>query len=114
MSAPIAPSDHAPPPFEVEVHRSGRDAVIVLHGELDMAGLLSLALVIDEAGNHPSKRVILDLADLSFIDASGIRAVHSARRKLGADGTEVVVRAVQPLVRRAFRLCGVGDWGASA
>jgi anti-anti-sigma factor len=114
VSVPIAPSVHGPPPFEVEIDRSGPDVVIVLHGELDMAGLLSLALVIDEATDHSSERLILDLADLSFIDASGIRAVRSARRRLGADGTEVVVRAVQPFVRRVFRLCGLGHWGASA
>ena len=112
MSAPHPPPTHARP-FAVAVEASESPVVIVLHGELDMAGTPSFALVMDEVAANASHRVVFDLADLSFIDAGGISAILSAARDLEVRGVEVAVRDPQRVVRRLFLLCGLDDWAAA-
>ena len=79
-----------------------------LRGELDLA----------TAGDLPqetfsSRRdlttVLVDLGDLTFCDASGLRALLAFARRHRAYGRSVVVVRATPLMWRLMRLCGVTD-----
>jgi anti-anti-sigma factor len=91
----------------VELRDDGRGAT--LHGELDLASYdamsNSLAPLFDVAGN-----VVLDLADVTFIDSSAIRLF--VRLQEARDGTGVVqLRGPQPHVARVLEVAGVTDLG---
>lgn len=78
--------------FETECEELADNAVIVrAHGELDVATapVLDRALV-DCAREHPS-RLIVDLADVPFMDASGLRVLVSARGRQHEDHGEMLI-----------------------
>jgi len=95
-------------PFSVRVERQApgdRVARTVIHvaGELDVAtsGLLAAAVArAMEAGNAGRADLVVDLAHVRFIDASGVNVlIRAASRARGADGT-LVLRSPSRAVRR--------------
>jgi anti-sigma B factor antagonist len=99
----------APPPTEFEVHEGrGAEGVLTLRpaGELDIATAAQLerALVDDR---RPGDRVVLDLADLEFIDSTGLRAIVRGAEAARRDGWELQLRPGSPAVQRVFEIAGV-------
>jgi anti-anti-sigma factor len=81
-------------------HLSGRGASLSLHGEVDvtLADALFRALV-DVACDRPGE-VVLDLADLRFLDVAGARALARATQVLRAADVQLrMVRAPRIAVR---------------
>ena len=81
---------------------------VSLRGELDLA----------TAGDLPQDKfssrrdlttVLVDLGDLTFCDAAGLRALLAFARLHRAQGRAVVVVRATPLMWRLMRLCGVTD-----
>jgi anti-sigma B factor antagonist len=85
----------------------GSDGVIVVHGDIDVAGgpILEAALLKVD-GNTP---VIIDLDDVFFIDSSGLRCLLGAGRRAHARGTNVVLRGVGSEVLRLLEITGTTD-----
>jgi anti-anti-sigma factor len=82
--------------------------ILVLHGEFDMAQTAVFA-----ASAAPwvegvrSADLILDLADLSFVDSSAIRALLQLAKALGP--RRLRLRAPQPMVRKVLELTSLTD-----
>ena len=73
-------------------------------GELDLTGSDALlAALVRTRG----RRVTVQLADLAFIDARGLRAFVAARRALESGGRELVLADPSPFVARVFALAGL-------
>ncbi|MEO5680827.1 MAG: STAS domain-containing protein [Acidimicrobiales bacterium] len=93
--------------FHAEVQRADDAVVLRLHGELDMA----TAELLDEAfaavldGGGPG--VVVDLANLSFLDSTGIASLLGAGQRAKDHGRSFVVRAPRRPVLKALRLTGV-------
>lgn len=102
-------SPEAPQPFEAD-SRGCRVDVLALRGELDLAGALVLWRALSDLAHAPGGRLVLDVSQLTFIDASGIRAIARARARLHDEGADVVVRHPQPAVRRTLELCSLDGW----
>ena len=83
--------------FYVEVTPAGS---LLLRGELDMATVQDLQDKIDEI-MVPGQPIVLDLAQLSFLDSS---AVHCFSRVRGESGHPVVVMSASASVRRILDL----------
>lgn len=98
--------------FHVELNVGfGGNAVVGLHGELDVAGVPALAsqLIAAAAARGPS--VIMDLAGLDFIDCFGMGVLVRARKWARKSGGDVLLAAPQQHVRRLLRLMGLdGDF----
>jgi anti-sigma B factor antagonist len=84
---------------------------IVLSGEIDIAcaaalrslgGRLASALA---AGD----RLPVDVADVTFLDSSGVGALIAVRNAAAARGGSVVLRNLSTSVRRLFELSGLID-----
>ena len=90
-----------PKPFEV---RMESDGVVYLSGELDMAvaAAFSQSLISSLDGQPP----VLNLAELTFLDSSGIRAILQVAR---VSGQEVVLRSLHPNIRRVLKATGVNE-----
>jgi anti-anti-sigma factor len=93
--------------FVVAVNRIGDEVVLALCGELDEwtkpRFVAALALV-EEA----DVRVVLDLADLAFIDVGCIGEIHRARNRAADRGTELTLRSPNRLLARILDLTGLG------
>ena len=93
--------------FGVEVSTSEGQVTLTMRGELDLSNQrhLAAALVGIEAS---SAEIILDLADLTFIDAGSIGLIHRARNLARLRGTDVVLRSPNPSLHRILELTGLG------
>jgi anti-sigma B factor antagonist len=89
----------------IEVGVEGAAIVLVLRGELDLAGASPLASALEAAIAAGQSRLVLELGHLAFIDGSGVRLIERARQRLRAQGGELTLRHSQPHVRRILELC---------
>lgn len=99
-----------PEPFGAVARAAGHGVLVCLRGELDLAGASKLSRALNGVESFIGVRVVLDLSELIFIDATGIGAIGRARDRLRRQGSEVIVRHPQPAVRRALETCGLDDW----
>jgi anti-anti-sigma factor len=81
-------------------HRSLR-----VSGELDIATAPVLAAALD-GEIRPGSRLRLDVDDLAFVDAAGLRVLVGVRRTAGPSG-RVVLRHPSPRVQRVIALTGL-------
>ena len=82
--------------------------IVSLHGELDMASAGGLAEALVEVAGST---VVVDLADLKFMDSSGIGALVVARSRVLSKGMgQLVVSRPTEIVRKAMEIVGLGAW----
>ena len=78
------------------LHDAGR--VLALHGEIDMATEHSFQEAVTQAlTTQPFGRVVLDCADLRFIDSSGLRVLIRAHK--AAKEQQAVLAIASPIHR---------------
>ena len=82
----------------------GSSVVLRLAGELDMATADELRLSLEDAIAAGSP-VVVDMAGVEFIDASGLRPILQAAAKLNGSGPLTLVNA--PHVSRLLQLTGL-------
>jgi anti-anti-sigma factor len=88
--------------FHVEVMPAGN---LLLRGELDMATVQDLQDKIDGI-MVPGQAIVLDLAQLTFLDTS---AIHCFIRAEAGSGHPVVLMNASRGVRRILELAGLGS-----
>jgi anti-sigma B factor antagonist len=84
------------------------DVIVALRGELDVldAADVAGALAAVTAGEP---RVIVDLAGLGFIDASGLAALVSGRKHVGTPGGDLLLAAPQQRVLQVLTVTHLLD-----
>ncbi len=91
------------------VNDRGDEIDVALRGELDLAAAESLTdFLIDLALERPCK-IICDLANVSFLDSTGIRALLSAASAASGANSIVVARHPTVAVLRVLEICGVAE-----
>ena len=100
--------DHTQP-FEIHQVQNGSNAVVVkLSGEFDMAGCADFEAAVRALGADALRKVVIDLAELTFIDSSGIRSLLDSKRRAEEHGMALVVRIpAAGQVRQVLELTGV-------
>jgi anti-sigma B factor antagonist len=63
----------APEGFEVNEQESADGVVLAVAGELDIQTVVELESRVDEVLRRGIERLVLDLAELAFMDSSGLR-----------------------------------------
>lgn len=92
-------------PNEVWTVRAGKAAIIVVRGELDVASAdETLGAIIRAISETSYDRVLMDLADVTFMDAAGLGAVISARRSANGVGISLDLVTPSEAVSRLLRL----------
>lgn len=85
---------------------SDGERVIRLRGELDIESAPDLERVL--LRSRPARqRVVLDLAELKFMDSTGLRVLVRARTAADEGRWEIGLRNVPPTIRRLFDMTGV-------
>ncbi|SUZ83844.1 uncharacterized protein METZ01_LOCUS36698 [marine metagenome] len=93
--------------MRLDVHRSPRDGcvVLVLIGELDLAGAPRLRQAVVAEAAAGERHVVLDLTAVDFIDSTGLGVVVGALRRLRTHDGELSVVCPEPRLRRVFEMC---------
>ena len=82
-----------------QIDRVGDCAVVHAGGEIDANTVQAFHETETEAASEAS-RVVIDLADVTFVDSSGLGALIAARRSARESGGSLVLVSPPPLVRR--------------
>jgi len=86
-----------PQPFEVRTAKQDGHWVVAVQGVIDLATVGTLEAYL----NGVTGRVVLDLANVTFIDSMGVALLLSATK----DG--LTIGDASPEVRRVFETCGL-------
>jgi anti-anti-sigma factor len=90
----------------VNAVRDGPVSTLILCGDLDLPAtggfLEQVALAVDDR----TERLVFDLAGVTFLDCTGIRALSIAAR-VAPGGCLVIIRSLSPVARRIVELLGL-------
>jgi anti-anti-sigma factor len=93
--------------FAVEDEQAG--PVLVVRGEIDLATADELrARIGDYAALVGAAPAVLDVAAVTFIDSTGLKALLSAQAEL-PDGQRLALRGVPSLFQRVLEITGMLD-----
>ncbi|MGY1631150.1 STAS domain-containing protein [Geodermatophilus sp. SYSU D01186] len=79
--------------------------VATLGGELDVAGVADVAAPLEELLAREVQPLLVDLADLRFLDSSGVAVLIRLANRF----SPVRTRAAAPPVRRVIEVLGLAD-----
>jgi anti-sigma B factor antagonist len=82
--------------------------VVALGGELDCMSEEELARVLAGVIGERHPKLTVDLAEVSFMDSSGLRCLVEAARKAASLGSQLVAVRAHGIVRRVLDVSGVG------
>jgi len=82
---------------------------LLVAGELDLGSAPRLHGALARALPAATRRLDLDLAEVDFVDASGLGALVWCRQRVLATGAACQVVAASPAVERLLRLTGTHD-----
>ncbi|MFC0508384.1 STAS domain-containing protein [Micromonospora costi] len=96
--------------MDVHLRDAGAGEVVLCPvGEVDMATADTLHAALGGALERPGTRsVVVDLAEVGFLDSSGVRVLVSAAMTARRDGVALRVVDPQPVVARVLRITAVG------
>jgi anti-sigma B factor antagonist len=98
MSGETDRTGYRPPRFEAEVEDTDSAVLVRLIGELD---LVSEPVLTDALAQADGKALRIDLAELAFMDSTGLRALLALQRR----DEDVKLRGpLQPAVQRLLEL----------
>jgi anti-sigma B factor antagonist len=92
----------------IAVGETGRQSLAV-SGDVDASNADLVRLAIRDAAREHGTKLEVDLAGVTFIDSSGLRAIADASRALNSEGSGLVVCNVP---RQVLRLLTITDIGA--
>jgi anti-anti-sigma factor len=100
---------HSQDPGGFHVVRAHDDGQIVLRltGELDCDTAPVLRQALDELGGRTAATLVLDVAELQFIDSSGLHELVQALHRQRAAGGEVVLKQPTPQTMRVLEIVGL-------
>lgn len=78
--------------FQGSLLRTAGSVLLVLRGELDLATSTSADALVDRALAEPTATYVLDMADLTFLDARGVGPLVRLANEASARGAAVVAR----------------------
>ncbi len=90
----------------LHVQRRPGYVLVAAAGEIDISTVPRLRAVLDSAAAE-GRRVIIDLHEITFIDASGLGALADAAGRAAAAGGSLHVTAVPSSVRRLLKITGL-------
>lgn len=97
------------PRFATNSSRQGATARIELHGELDMAVEAQLVAEFQRLLASDPAVVVVDLRDVSFMDARGLRALFAMHSSCEQQGRRLMLVRGQRSVHRMLVLCNLTE-----
>jgi anti-anti-sigma factor len=102
-------TDHLPKDFDVTVRFAGNRIIVGIRGEVDLLTAPELGSLLDSIISRGHASVVLDVAGLAFMDASGLGVIASAAGGLEALGGGLAIRSPPPLLTRLFEVTGLNE-----
>lgn len=92
------------PPFEIDAVDGPLGRVVSVRGPLDIATYPALEKALEDANQSQAERILLDLEELSFVDARGLSLFVRAVYRSTANGDRLRLTRGSGHVARIFRM----------
>jgi anti-sigma B factor antagonist len=98
-------------PGNLDVQRTAHDGrvTLILTGELDLASRPLLDEELQTIGGEAPEAILLDLAEVSFMDSTGLHGILAAQVQCAGRGCELQLLRCSEPVRRLLELTGAID-----
>jgi anti-sigma B factor antagonist len=80
---------------------------VVARGEIDVATAPKLTAALDELIAQGVRLVVLDAADVEFMDSSGLRVIVQSGTKLSESGGRLLIDGMSGAVQRVLEIAGM-------
>jgi anti-sigma B factor antagonist len=96
--------------LSVEVTAAGDRSLVRVVGELDLDSAAILRRPVEaELSAEPTHAVTLDLAELTFVDSSGLALLVELRRLASGAGVQLDIVNVRPGPQRVISIAGLAE-----
>lgn len=96
--------------LSVEVTAAGDRSLVRVVGELDLDSAAILRRPVEaELSAEPAHTVTLDLAELTFVDSSGLALLVELRRLASGAGVQLDIVNVRPGPQRVISIAGLAE-----
>lgn len=93
--------------FTIEAVHGDSNEIVIVRGDLDIATAPLLEAVLDTVLSTRPRRLEVDLAGVTFLDAHALATLNAARRRQTARHATLVLRQPSPIARRVLALTGL-------
>lgn len=93
--------------FALHTDQDGDTAVVRVVGELDLATAPQLRELLVDLVARGSHHVTLNLADLTFIDSTGLKVFVAGLKRLRESGGDLALRSPSAAAMRVFEITGL-------
>ena len=100
-----------PPDLEVTIARAGDAVTVTVRGEIDLATSTRLNRELEAALDHDPHpaRLRIDLAQVNFMDTTGVAVLLKARRHALETGARFSVISTSPTIKRLLEITGLAS-----
>lgn len=106
------PDPGNPAGWSLSVGRAEDSAIVITaRGEFDVAAVPDVHRAVIQAANSlgPAARIIVDLSQVTFLDAAMLGALVTERQALQLTGGDLIVAGVTPWSLRIIEICGLRE-----
>ncbi len=97
----------APTTLELTVSELDGETVVRAAGELDVNTAPELREQLARLISEDTRRIVVDLADVSFVDSTALSVLVSALKRLRQADGDLELASPNPSVRRVFEITGL-------
>jgi anti-sigma B factor antagonist len=90
-------------PLEIQIDGTPDEPVLVLRGEIDLSSVVGLRTAVDELPRARADQLMIDLAEVSFMDSTGLGWMAGLARS----GCMVTLRRTPPAIRKLLEVTGI-------
>jgi anti-anti-sigma factor len=95
--------------FGIVVSFDSDHATVAVRGDVDLLTASTLHAAIGSLVDQGHLDIILDLASVTFMDASGLRVIVDISTRLSWSGHTLILRSASPMTRRILDITKVGE-----
>ena len=94
-------------PFNVQISPSGQLAMVSLTGEFDIASAPELRQVLEGARGQGGRTLVLDFAQVRFLDSTCLGVLVGANKRVRADGGRMIAVNVTGIPLKVMAITGL-------
>ena len=95
--------------FEIAVDFDADQTILHVRGDVDLLTAPTLHAAMNALVDQSHVDIVLELAGLTFMDASGLRVIADISTQLATSSRELIVRSAPSMTRRILELTHVSD-----
>jgi anti-sigma B factor antagonist len=97
--------------LETEIRKAEpAHALVILAGELDASNVGQLYEQLAELAREGTRHIALNLAELEFIDSTGLSVIIAAHKRAEMLGGELIIFSPPQSIRRLFTVTGIDTY----